>query len=121
MDLADRLADPLVTGLTGVRLQLVRVLGSVTPPNEGADEDPAEDPNEDAGWRRRSHMDFDEEVAAAAVPDVELIRLALDTLRQVTADGQWFAGRRSDADREASRHAVDVVAGVLAGHLANCP
>jgi alpha-glucosidase len=70
--------------------------------------------------REIPQMDFDEEIAAAAIPapDAELVRLALHALHEATADGQWYAAWITDDDRRASREAVDVVATVLADHLA---
>jgi hypothetical protein len=64
-------------------------------------------------------IDFAEEIAAAAItePDAGLIRLALDTLRGVAADGVWFSSWLSDADRANSRRTVDVIVGVLTDRL----
>jgi hypothetical protein len=67
-------------------------------------------------------VDATEVVAGAALVALALPggqRLALDTLRAVTADGWWFARWLSEVDREESRHAVETVAGVLGDHLAS--
>jgi len=70
--------------------------------------------------REIPQMDFAEEIAAAAIPppDTELVRLALHALRKVTADGRSVLSWLYDTDREASRHAVEVVVDVLATRLA---
>ncbi|MDG6106330.1 DUF4259 domain-containing protein [Dactylosporangium aurantiacum] len=70
--------------------------------------------------RDTPQMEFDEEVAAAAVagPDAGLVRLALDATRAVAADDAWFAGWLGAEDRAASRHTVAVIVDVLAGHVA---
>ncbi|GAA3205263.1 hypothetical protein ACFO1B_33430 [Dactylosporangium siamense] len=65
-------------------------------------------------------MDFDEEVAAAAVtaPGDDLIQLALEAIRAVAADDAWFTTRLGPGDSARSRQAVAVIAGVLADHRA---
>jgi len=114
--------------LTRLRRVFQGVYGSQDVPSEGID--PAEVLAGAAlvalalsgGQRVREipQMDFDAEIAAAAIPapDAELIRLALHALREATADGQWFAAWITDDDRRASREAVEGVATVLTDHLA---
>lgn len=68
-------------------------------------------------------MEFDEEVAAAALtaPDAELVRLALDATRAVAADDAWFAAWITEEDRTASRHTVAVILDVLTQHVGAVP
>ncbi len=68
-------------------------------------------------------MDFDEEIAAAAIPtpDLELIRIALGALEMVAADDDWFSRWLDDVDRAESRHVVAVIRGVLADNVTALP
>jgi Domain of unknown function (DUF4259) len=65
-------------------------------------------------------MDFDEEVSAAAItePAEDLIQLALDALRKVAVNDEWFSRWLSSDDRADSRHTVAVIVNVLADHVA---
>lgn len=65
-------------------------------------------------------MDWDEELSAAALPlpDNELVRLALDTLRkELPPESTWFELWLSEDDQRESRNAVKVVSEVLERHL----